>query len=157
MPNDSFIIIGIDPGITGAMAAINQDAELVGLYDMPVMSGTGSRQQVNGTELAKIIQSIRLGQVMSARMEDVSTMPSDGRVGAFAFGKGVGVILGILMTLQIPYTLVRPQEWKKRAGLWKKDKEASRTLAQQLYPEASLARKKDDGRAEAILIARFGT
>lgn len=156
---DKFLIIGIDPGITGAMAMIDQDLHLIGIADLPVMpTGVGNRQQINGAELAKILRSVQESRQrqITVRIEDVASMPQDGSVQAFSFGKNVGRILGILEALQIPYELIKPAEWKKRAGLWKKDKDASRTLAQQLYPEASLARKLDHNRAEAILIARFG-
>jgi crossover junction endodeoxyribonuclease RuvC len=76
----------------------------------------------------------------------------------FSFGCSFGVILGVLAALSIPLVLVRPQAWKKRAGLpgKRENKDAARTLAQQLYPLAELGRKKDIGRADAILIARFG-
>src|SRR5690606_16808140 len=91
-----------------------------------------------------------------AYVERVSAMPGQGVSSMFNFGMGYGVIQGVLASLGIPYTLVTPQTWKKRAGLAGKDKDNARTLAQQLCPEAPLGRKKDIGRADAILIARFG-
>ena len=152
----SFIVIGIDPGIHGAIAGIDDEQKLVGVFDMPVMPGIGSRQQVNGVELAKTIIRFGLFDGVSVRIEEVTSMPQDGSVQSFSFGKSVGIVIGVVNALMIPVSFVKPQEWKKQAGLLKKDKDASRTLAQQLYPDASLARKMDDGRAEAILIARFG-
>jgi crossover junction endodeoxyribonuclease RuvC len=74
----------------------------------------------------------------------------------FSFGVSYGVVQGVLASLFIPYILVRPAEWKKRAGLIGAEKDKARTIAQQLYPQAELARKRDVGRADAILIARHG-
>jgi len=70
----------------------------------------------------------------------------------FTCGLGMGVWLGVLAALRLPYTRVRPQIWKRAFGL-SKDKAASILRAQQLYPDADLRRRKDDGRAEALLLA----
>ena len=83
-------------------------------------------------------------------------MPGQGVSSMFNFGMGYGAIQGVLAGLCVPLHLVTPQKWKKHQGLIGKDKDCARTLAQQLYPEASLARKKDIGRADAILIGDYG-
>ena len=67
----------------------------------------------------------------------------------------MGVWLGILATLGFAYTRVRPGVWKKALGL-RSDKEQARLRAMQLYPGADLRRKKDHGRAEALLLAWYG-
>jgi len=146
--------IGIDPGISGAIAILDNELRLVAVYDMPVMAGTGKRQQVNGAELARIIKSYLLVD-FTAYVERVSAMPKQGVASMFSFGTSYGIVLGVLAALQIPAVLVTPQSWKKKAGLTGKDKDHTRTLAQQLYPGAELGRKKDIGRADALCIARF--
>lgn len=152
--------IGIDPGNSGAIAFL--EGNVVDVVDMPLMAN-GKKQQINAHELGRIIESrfVEFDKTGAmAYVERVSAMPAQGRTqGAasmFNFGMGYGVIQGVLAALQIPYTLVTPQKWKKAAGLVGKDKDNARTLAQQLYPAAPLGRKKDIGRADAILIARFG-
>jgi len=100
-------------------------------------------------------------------LEQVGNMPNksgpDGpmRMGGtsmFGFGDSFGVIRGVCGALQLPVVRVRPVDWKRKAGLLKKDKDAARTLAIQTHPEVAdmLSRKKDCGRADAILIAEFG-
>lgn len=81
-----------------------------------------------------------------------------GRQSAFNFGQGYGVLKGVLSTLDIPYTIISPAKWKKHFNL-NRDKDASRLLATRLYPKNAkdFLRKKDDGRAEALLIARYGS
>lgn len=147
------MIIGIDPGNTGALAFMKISGE-VEVVDMPLMAN-GKKQQVNASELTKIISS-RLQPNTRAIVEKVSAMPGQGVSSMFNFGMGYGVIQGVLAALGVPYTLCTPQRWKKAATLIGKDKDNARTLAQQLYPDAPLGRKKDIGRADAILIARFG-
>jgi len=149
------MIIGIDPGISGALALLDDDGQLVDVKDMPIMAGTGKRQQINGAELSKMLISMS-HDVSGAYLEHVSAMPKQGVSSMFSFGMSYGIVLGILAALQIPVLLVTPRAWKKRAGLEKKEKDACRTLMQQLYPAAPLGRKKDIGRADAIAIARFG-
>lgn len=146
------IIAGIDAGLTGAIALLNgQDLAMV--YDMPVMAGTGKRQQVNPAELSRILSGY---EISVAYLERVSSFPGQGVSSMFSFGTSYGIVIGVLAALSIPMVLVSPQSWKAKAGLRGKDKDYARTLCQQLYPSAELGRKKDIGRAEAILIARFG-
>ena len=147
--------IGIDCGLSGAIAILNDDLRLADVYDMPVMAGTGKRQQVNGAELARIIKSYLLVEFV-AYVERVSAMPKQGVSSMFSFGTSYGIVLGVLAALQIPVVLVTPQSWKKEAGIVGKHKDFARTLAQQLYPQAELGRKMDIGRAESLLIARYG-
>ena len=149
------IRIGIDPGVNGAIAVL-EDQQLIALFDMPVMNLSGKKQQVNAPKLAEIIGS-GSPRADEAYVEQVHSMPKQGVSSSFNFGVSYGVIMGVLGALQIPMVLVSPAVWKRRAGLTGKEKDASRTLAQQLYPAAPLGRKKDIGRADAILIARFGS
>lgn len=152
--------IGIDPGLSGAIAVLNDDLSLAAVYDMPVMALRPGKNQVNAAELAKLIMdsavdySRRLKPV--AYLEQVSAMPGQGVSGMFSFGTSYGIVQGVLAALGVPVVLVRPQAWKSRAGLKGTEKDMARTVAQRLYPAADLSRKKDIGRADSILIARFG-
>jgi crossover junction endodeoxyribonuclease RuvC len=155
--------LGIDPGISGALALLDENNTLVDIADMPVMrlGKNKHKQQVNAAELTKIIRAWKSlfkarGIALEAYLELVSAMPKQGVTSMFNFGVSLGVIEGVLAALSIPVYMVTPASWKKRAGLTGKDKEAARTLAQQLYPAAELGMKKHIGRADAILIARYG-
>jgi crossover junction endodeoxyribonuclease RuvC len=150
------MIIGIDPGISGALAFLDDKFCLLVCVDMPTMILNKSKNQVNAAELASIISSFSSSSGTIAHLERVAAMPGQGVVSMFNFGMAYGVVQGILGALRIPVILVSPVVWKKRAGLQGKDKDMARTVAQHLYPGASLARKKDIGKADAILIARFG-
>ncbi len=149
--------IGIDPGITGALTLLNdqKDFKCLDIQDMPVMTFSGKKQCVNAAELSKIIESWLVSDTV-AFLERVSAMPGQGVTGMFNFGMSYGMIQGVLAALEIPLTLVSPSVWKKSAGLTGKDKDYARTLAIQLYPGLDLGLKKHIGRAEALLIARYG-
>lgn len=148
--------LGVDPGLGGAIALLDSNLSLIEIMDMPTMLKTKKRKQVNSAELAKIVcRWLTKYQPFIAYIEDVHAMPKQGTASVFSFGDSFGVLRGCFGALQIPVVFVTPQSWKKRAGLIGKPKDYARTVAQQLYPNASLARKKDCGRAEAILIARF--
>ncbi len=150
--------IGIDPGLHGAIALLKDNGELVSVLDMPIMASTGDRQQVNAAELAKMLWPCRkepMNGLVTAYVERVAAMPGQGVSSMFNFGVSYGVVLGVLAALGIPVILMSPGKWKRAAGLIGKPKDFSRTVAQQLYPDASLGRKRDCGRADAILIALY--
>ena len=152
------IILGFDPGQTGAIAAFDGE-RIEAVIDMPTMTRLhGKGNQVNPYTLATALIDLCAGREATAVLEAVSAMPGQGVSSTFHFGESVGVVLGVLGALQIPVRMVTPAKWKKAAGLLGRDKDAARTLAIQLHPEVAdqLARKKDTGRADAVGIARFG-
>ena len=154
------MIIGIDPGITGAISFFDDDGEFLGGKDMPTKP-LGKKRQVDASELYEVIMQCWLGETGPgpnpvAYLEKVHAMPGQGVTSMFNFGMGYGAIQGVLAAAGIQVKLVTPQAWKKHHGLIRKDKDSARLLAQQLYPQASLARKKDIGRADAMLIGDYG-
>jgi len=150
--------IGIDPGNTGAIAFY--DGEKLTLNDMPVVSVVRNSKTKNRVDAALVANIIRpfATQVKHAYVELVNAMPSQGVSSVFTFGRGAGILEGVLAGLQIPYTLVTPQRWQKHQGV-AKGKDASRARAAMLFPKNAddFKRKKDDGRADAALIARYGS
>lgn len=155
------ICIGIDPGITGALAAINHRGMLA-VSDMPVMQrskgGATVKNQVNAAALADLLRQWLEGydkNEIRIFIERVQAMPKQGVSTMFSMGHTCGIIEGVVAARGYPHELVTPREWKRALKLGS-DKGQSRALAQRLYPEASLARAKDHNRAEAILIARYG-
>ena len=128
------------------------------VHDMPLMA-LGKKQQVNAAALANILAGIDvdcLGIIEAAYVEKVGAMTGQGVSSMFNFGMGYGVIQGALAAMGIPLHLVTPQKWKKEFSLTGKDQDCARTVAQQFYPSAPLARKKDIGRADALLIGTYG-
>jgi len=159
--------IGIDPGISGALALLKDDNSLIEVVDMPIMSLRKGKNQVNAAELGKVLTKWRdwrffdvAGKKLVSAvsyLEDVHSMPGQGVSACFSFGASFGAIQGVLGALEIPVVLVTPQSWKKKAGLIGKDKDMCRTLMQRRFPQAPLSRKKDIGRADAIAIALYGS
>lgn len=146
------MIIGIDPGCSGAIAVLDENGGHIAHMLMPTMK-VGKGNRVNGAALAAFL---REHVECHAYLEKVGAMPGQGVTSTFTFGHAAGVAEGILQGLGIPYTLVTPQSWKKTAGLIGKDKDAARTRAIQLYPELRVLDLKGKGQAvaDAILIAR---
>lgn len=141
------IVVGIDPGLTGAVAKLD-NGELMDLLDMPVYDG-----RVDARGLYLRLQG--WGRPYMVVIEDVHSMPGQGVASSFKFGRSVGAIEGVVGALSYPHTRLTPQRWKQKMGLIGKDKDASRGMARELHPlyADKFARKKDDGRAEAALIA----
>jgi crossover junction endodeoxyribonuclease RuvC len=150
------MLIGIDPGCSGAVVVLGPDGALIASELMPTFKA-GKSSRVNGAALAGFLR--RFAVVGShAYLEAVHAMPKQGVASVFTFGHAAGVAEGLLQGVGIPYTLVPPQTWKKRAGLIGTDKDAARSRAIQLWPSwRDLdAKVKGQALADAALIARFG-
>ena len=152
------LIIGIDPGISGAICFF-EDGEVKDIIDMPVMAdGKKNKRQINGSqtynEILKRINNYPKQDIIVV-IEQVSAMPGQGVTSMFNFGQSFGVIKGICSAMQLSIYFVRPAKWKKYFNLLKTEKDASRSKAIEIFPYISskLTRKKDSNKADAILIA----
>ncbi|WP_213705281.1 crossover junction endodeoxyribonuclease RuvC [Enterobacter roggenkampii] len=147
-------VLGIDPGCSGALVLVTEHGGYIDHLAMPTIK-VGTKSRVNG---AAVAAWVRQYGITHAYLEQVGAMPGQGTASMFTFGHAAGVAEGILQGLNIPYTLVTPQAWKKSAGLIGSDKDAARSRAIQLYPElrALDAKAKGQAIADALLIARFG-
>ena len=152
------IIIGIDPGINGAISII-ENKKIIEVYDTPTMiDGKKNKRQLNGAQVTNIFKERLNGEKeVVVVVEHVNAMPGQGVTSMFNFGQSFGVIKGICAALNLPIYFVRPAKWKKHFNLIKTNKDASRTKVIEVYPEISskLHRKKDSNRADAILIALY--
>lgn len=151
------IRIGIDPGISGALAALDENFNAVGWILMPSMR-LDKASRVNAAGVAYWLNYWEATQC-HVFLEKVGAMPGQGTASMFSFGHSAGVVEGVVAGLFFPITMVTPQTWKKRAGVAGKDKDAARARAIQLWPHIPELHKKGDGQAlaDALLIARFST
>ena len=154
------LIIGIDPGISGAICFF-EDGQVKEIINMPVMTdGKKNKRQINGpqtyNEIQKRINSYSKKDIIVV-IEQVSAMPGQGVTSMFNFGQSFGVIKGICSAMQLSMFFIRPAKWKKYFGLIKTEKDASRTKVIEIFPYISseLSRKKDSNKADAVLIASF--
>jgi hypothetical protein len=152
------IYIGIDPGLGGAVAII--DGLNVKLFDTPTaLTGKGTKRDYLIANMTPLLESAAKYQPFCV-LEAVHSMPKQGVASSFSFGRGLGIWEGILSAYGIPYAKVAPQTWKKAmlGDMPRDNKDSSRIAATRLFPNASdmLARKKDDGRAESLLMAEYG-
>lgn len=154
------IHIGIDPGLSGAIAVVSDDA--VDVTDMPTLEivvNKKHRREINLHELRDILAQFNQVEC-HVFLEKISGMPGMGGTTMFSLGRSYGQIEATLVGIGLPVTKVPSMTWKK-AMLPKsaiKGKEASRARALEMFPAMAgkLSRKKDDGRAESLLIAEFG-
>ena len=151
-------IIGIDPGLSGAIAVLKEN-KVKNIFDMPVMpEGKKNKRQLNSAQLVKLLKdNIEKDEEVAIVVEQVNAMPGQGVTSMFNFGQTFGAIKGICAALSLPIFFVRPAKWKKHFELINSSKDASRTKAIEMYPSISdlLSKKKDVNKSDAILIARF--
>jgi crossover junction endodeoxyribonuclease RuvC len=150
-------IIGIDPGLSGAVAVLTPDGTLEALCDVPTLvlsTSRGTRQEYDAGGMVALLQPYA-GPQTHVVIEEAQAMPGQGTRSMCTIGLGFGVWLGILATLGLAHTRVRPGVWKRALGLTR-DKEQARWRAMQLFPSADLRHKKHHGRAEALLLGLYG-
>lgn len=152
------VIIGIDPGLKGAIC-VHRGPDNIEVFDMPTVSlivNGKVRNTVDPYLFRDII--INAGPCDMVVLEKLSTRPGESPIAALSYGIGFGQMVGVLVALERPYTLVTPQEWTKalRVGA---DKDLHRQEARFLFPQSTdlFRRKKDDGRADAALIAHWAS
>ena len=158
------IILGIDPGVSGAISVLRYK-KIIEVYEMPTMiDGKKNKRQVNGAEVANIFLKEINNQNVNEKedtvkvvVEHVNAMPGQGVTSMFNFGQSFGVVKGICAALKLPIYFVRPVKWKKYFNLIKTNKDASRTKVIEIFPYISskISRKKDSNKADSILIAKY--
>ena len=151
-------IIGIDPGLSGAIAILENN-KVLNVFDIPVMSeGKKNKKQLNSAQLVNILkENTKISEDVAVVVEQVNAMPGQGVTSMFNFGQTFGAIKGVCAALSLPIFFVRPSKWKKHFELINSAKDASRTKVIEMYPSLSnqLTKKRDVNKSDAILIARF--
>ncbi len=151
------MILGIDPGLSGALAFM--DNELL-IYDIPtfeIARNGKNKRQIDLQKLMAVLNYKLHWPIEKAYLESVNAMPGQGVSSMFQMGRGYGQIEMALAACNIPVTYITPQVWKKALQV-PKDKDGARQRASQLMPQwaHNWDLKKHDGRAEAALIALYG-
>lgn len=139
------ILLGIDPGVSGAFALFDTAERTVTVQDMPDTT-------VGMVDLIASLPALRICTIEKPYFPKVIGVANVAKI-ATAYGK----IIALLSQRGIPINEVRPSDWKAALNLGP-SKSASRELASQIFPDNAdqWARRKDDGRAEAALIAWYG-
>ena len=151
--------LGVDIGKKGALALLSPAGELIAVEDMPTLNdGPAGRPAVNAALLSALVAKWKPSRAV---VEYVGARPGEADSGAFAFGRSKGLVEGVLASHGVPVAFLTPPAWKRavnikpgKAGA----KDAARSEAIRRWPEQAsiFARVKDDGRAEAALIAVAG-
>lgn len=148
--------LGIDPGQSGAFGLLTAAGAFVAVWDAPA----------NPDDAADLLRGVLIRAVhdggpgtkpgdVTAVLERAQAMPKQGVSSTFSYGVGYGVLQGVLAMAGVSRVFVTSRRWKGAMGLTS-DKEQARALARRTWPDAELERKKDHGRAEALLIAEWG-
>lgn len=151
-------ILGIDPGVDGAVA-LWDSGTITRFIDMPTTTH-GTSREIDGRALWEHLSWLQHMQpVDCCFLEETHAMPKTGSQGNYSQGMSKGTIVTALRIATIPIQRVAPATWKLKSGLRGKEKVASLYLARELFPNraSDLKRAKDHNRAEAMLIARYGS
>lgn len=142
----SKVFIGIDPGVSGAITALNENGKVVALTKMPQTMG----------ELLRFLQQFTDNDT-TCYLEKVHARPGDGAASMFKFGRGFGWLQMALFASKIKTIEVLPNIWMRGLGIKSKKKDETKTayknrlkfVAEQLFPD----QKVTLWNADALLIA----
>lgn len=166
-------VLGVDPGANGALALLTEKG-LESVRDMPVATVLrGTRLSASELDVNQVMEIVSVMQPDVCWMEYTRSHPSDSPIAAYTFGRLAGAVEAVVRSINAPFHFVSPQHWKRAMGLTigsqattgikqtqieKLRKERARVEAMRLFPASSelFRRVKDDGRAEAALIAAYG-
>lgn len=151
-------ILGVDPGLNGAIGVVSTEGGLLEVIDMPTVEvkvGKSTKRRISPELLAHELRPWAMAE--AAYVEAVAASPQMGVSSAFAFGEALGILKGALAALQIPVVMVPPAKWKRDLKL-NASKDGSRAKAVALWPDMAgeFRRAKDADRAEAALLAEWG-
>jgi crossover junction endodeoxyribonuclease RuvC len=153
------VYLGIDPGLAGGLAAVlieeRKRPVLLEAIDIPT-SGEGPKRRVH---VPRVLGFIAKHKPTQGVIERAQAMPDQGSSSGFIYGRAVGALEASVAGMQIPLRVIEPRKWKEFFGLIKTTKEDSRVYALGAFPDGEqyMLRKKDHGRAEAALIALYGS
>lgn len=141
------LFVGIDPGVQGGIATINEKGDILAAVGMPDLNVDLL------AALTKFAEPSPTGRPMvRAMLERVSASPQMGVVSAFTFGKGIGRLEMALDAAMIPFDLVAPVKWQNALGCRSGgDKNVTKRRAAQLYPGTKITHAI----ADALLLAEY--
>lgn len=146
------IYIGIDPGMSGGIAWI--------INDNGSMKGGAIKMPSTETDINNLLYELKhKGENVFCVLEQVHSFPGQGVASSFKFGKGYGVLRGVLVANKIPFADISPQKWQRSLNLLRTNKEESNTShknrikgrAQQQFPETKVTLATSD----ALMIAYY--
>ena len=149
------IIVGVDPGFSGAIAHYCTKTKDLDVVDMPTILKSKGKVEIDVHSLLHLLEPEAKDRM--AVIEQVASRPGQSSVATFRFGMGYGALIACVAANKTPMYFVTPSKWKKYFGL-SSDKDTSRQLAIQRWPDhyEKFKLKKHDGRAEAALICLYG-
>lgn len=151
-------ILGIDPGLSGAIAHFirvgNEHVVLAHMWDMPTFKYKKTKRALDIVRLRDLL--IGITPPGTVYLEFVAARPGQGVTSMFNFGSQYGALQALVLSQFWDLHLVTPQKWKKAMGLIKQPKEAALATAKECLGTTYFERKKDVGRADAALIALYG-
>lgn len=155
-------VIGVDPGLSGAMAVIGIDESIYGVIDLPTIKKVKGRKTKRFFDCAAFTVAIRQvianHLVIGVVVERVGASPQMGATSAFSFGRTYGSILGVLAAHELPVEDIEPTVWKRKMGVSGSDKKKSVLKAREVFTDNDndahlMFPTAKDGRAEAALLA----
>lgn len=164
-------VIGIDPGLHGAIAGIDLSGEIQFIEDIPIVSekkkpraGMKAKFRIeNNINLESLCNTMKTMGHLKCKvfLEKVNSRPGEGVSSAFKFGKVFGTLEALLVSNDIDYERVPPATWCNLVHLdgdfAQKAKQRSLNAFKSYFPDLERPHGKiHDGVVDALLIAEYG-
>lgn len=155
------IYIGMDPGKSGGFSAIGEDNSVIDKIPTPIVG-----KEFDVQSIKRFLNNFS-DDIVHVGIENVHAIQSAGSSSNFTFGKGLGILIGVVEGMGLPYTMVTPVTWQKTAwsgipiikkGDKKDTKGMSLVASRRLFPTenflaSSRSKIPHDGMIDATLIA----
>lgn len=144
------VVIGIDPGLGGAIAAVRRIEGATYCLDTIYWDG--------GSGVIELLRHYaNTWPKPEVWLEKVNAMPKQGIASTWKFAQNFGFYTGAVPALQLPLRIVRPVDWQKGLGLPKVQSKTAhknnlKSVAAAMFPDVKVTLKN----ADALLIAHHG-
>jgi len=149
-------LVGIDPGVSGAVASFYLDKSLILAVDVV----RDFKEPENIVSMVRLIDPPASGPrpSLNCAIERVHAMPRQGVSSMFTFGRAFGMAESVILSREYSLNYYRPQRWQKIIRQFLDlscNPDDWREVVEEILPDTKkfLKRKKDHNTADAILIA----
>lgn len=161
MENGKFLVVGIDPGLDGAVAGIHLNGALAFLTKTPtILKKAGSSKRLY--DVGAMARLLSVPDIIMIALEKAQAMPGQGVSSMFSIGLGFGLWQGIIVARAIPHTIMHPRTWQKLIceDVPGDTKAKAIQAAGRIFPSVSLlptpaCKKPHTGFADALCMAEF--
>jgi len=151
------VYLGIDPGKKGSLALVDNERFMLAHDPTPMLKLKKPDYDIVEMKLL-LMRYLDFGFIDLCILEKAQAMPKQGVTSMFSIGKGYGIWLGLLTSLEVPFIEVHPRVWTRKllVGAGGEGKDRNYNVARRLFPEWHPQFKYEKEYGDSLLLAEYG-